>query len=265
MDHPPSTSETAFDCPLCGTFAAQTWYDSKSFQLSSDARTPVATRSAITETWIAAIKAAVDLKEEVKSEIIIKIRNKIKYEIYFLRTDPNNEYTNRLHNLWISECFNCNRLSLWGIDSLLHPARREGALPSEDMPGDVRTDYEEARTILNVSPRGSAALLRLAIQKLMIHLGEPGVNINDDIASLVRKGLEEKVRMALDAVRVIGNEAVHPGLMDLRDDRDTVLTLLNLINHVVAKMITGPKEVETIYSKLPEPKRKAIDQRDGRK
>jgi hypothetical protein len=125
-------------------------------------------------------------------------------------------------------------------------------------------DFQEAREIVNSSPRGAAALLRLCVQKLCKHLGEQGKNIDDDIASLVKKRLDPLVQKSLDIVRVIGNEAVHPGVLDLRDDRDTALRLFELINSIADQMISHPKNVTDLYEKLPENKRKRIEERDGK-
>lgn len=124
--------------------------------------------------------------------------------------------------------------------------------------------YEEAGKILTLSPRGAAALLRLAIQKLCALLGEKGKNIDEDIANLVKKGLSPLVQKALDSVRVIGNEAVHPGTLDLRDDVETATRLFEVVNIIAEQMISNPKHVEDLYAKLPEAKRKAIEKRDGK-
>lgn len=105
-------------------------------------------------------------------------------------------------------------------------------------------------------------MLRLSIQKLCASLGEKGKNIDDDIASLVTKGLNPLVQKSLDVVRVIGNEAVHPGVIDLKDDRDTALRLLDLVNVITDQMISHPKTIEQMYGKLPEEKRKAIEVRN---
>nr|WP_246787276.1 DUF4145 domain-containing protein [Rhizobium leguminosarum] len=126
-------------------------------------------------------------------------------------------------------------------------------------------DYDEARSIVQKSPRGAAALLRLAIQKLCKHLGESGKNINDDIASLVAKGLDYRIQKALDVLRVIGNEAVHPGTIDLNDDPNTAESLFKLFNLIVEKMISEPKLVEEVYASLPPEKLKQIEQRDKEK
>jgi hypothetical protein len=69
------------------------------------------------------------------------------------------------------------------------------------------------------------------------------------------------VQKALDAVRVIGNDAVHPGQIDT-DDPDTVGKLFSLTNLIVEYMITLPKQVDDIYSGLPEEKLKGIEDRD---
>jgi hypothetical protein len=96
-------------------------------------------------------------------------------------------------------------------------------------------------------------------------LGEGGKNLDDDIASLVRKGLPPLVRKALDAVRVIGNEAVHPGVLDLKDDIATATQLFATVNIIAEQMISNPKHVADLYDKLPDGKKKAIEQRDSKK
>lgn len=135
-------------------------------------------------------------------------------------------------------------------------------LPSPDMPEDLAKDFNEARNIFSDSPRASAALLRLTIQKLCIHLGQPGKNINSDIAALVKEGLSVKIQQSLDIVRVIGNNAVHPGEIDLNDNVDIVLALFGIINFIVEEMITRPRELDKIYNMLPENARKSIEVRD---
>ena len=134
--------------------------------------------------------------------------------------------------------------------------------PNTDLSEDIKRDYLEAALILQKSPRGATALLRLAIQKLCKQLGEEGEDLNKDIANLVKKGLPVKVQQSLDILRVIGNEAVHPGELDLRDDQATAEQLFKLINFIVEKMITEPKEIEAIYSKIPESKKQQINERD---
>ena len=148
---------------------------------------------------------------------------------------------------------------------MVWPQRGEGPDPNADLPDEVRTDYDEASTILDLSPRGAAALLRLCIQKLCKHLGEKGENINDDIKALVKKGVDVRVQRSLDVVRVIGNNAVHPGQIDLSDNRATAEMLFRLVNLIADKTITEPKHVEEVYGNLPEGARKAIEKRDGAK
>jgi len=131
------------------------------------------------------------------------------------------------------------------------------------MPEEIMKDYCEARSICSLSPRGATALLRLAIQKLCMHLGESGKNINTDIGNLVKKGLPVKIQQALDIVRVTGNNAVHPGEMQLEEDPETADSLFELVNLIVENQISQPKSIKELYEKLPQGPVDAIKKRDG--
>jgi hypothetical protein len=94
-------------------------------------------------------------------------------------------------------------------------------------------------------------------------LGEKGKNINDDIASLVSKGLPVEVQQALDFCRVIGNNGVHPGEIDLNDTPEVAHSLFSMVNFIVEDRISRPKKVAELYGKLPEAARAAIAKRDS--
>ncbi len=173
---------------------------------------------------------------------------------------------------WCAECAACGDASIWEMDKedvkngrLIHPGGIAAARPHEDMPADVALDFDEAAAIAFVSPRGAAALLRLAVQKLMIALGMPGKNINDDIGQLVKEGLPAQIQQALDYCRVVGNNAVHPGEMDLQDSPELVGALFEMINMIVDYRISQPKRVQELFAKMPAGAIAAIDRRDGNK
>lgn len=171
----------------------------------------------------------------------------------------------RIKEVEVVECFHCKKVTVWVNNKMVYPSSGTAPLANPDMPADIKIDYDEARSILELSPRGAAALLRLAIQKLCKHLGESGENINSDIANLVKKGLPEKLQKALDFVRVIGNNAVHPGQIDLTDDTVTAGKLFVFINIICDILITQPKNIDESYElTIPENLKDAIDKRDGR-
>ncbi|MBA8888704.1 hypothetical protein FHW12_002937 [Dokdonella fugitiva] len=169
-----------------------------------------------------------------------------------------------VHNLFIAQCVACSKLSLWKREEMIYPGATFGPEPNEDLSDDIKHDFQEARDIAVHSPRGAAALLRLCIQKLMRAVGESGRDIDSDIAKLVAKGLPPRVQKSLDIVRVIGNEAVHPGVLDLADDIHTVETLFGLLNSIADQLISHPAAIDRMYEALPEAKRIAIEARNAK-
>ncbi len=165
------------------------------------------------------------------------------------------------HPICTTICENCGKVCIWHKDMMIYPNRGSAPQPNPDMPEEVNKDYEEAASISIQSPRGAAALLRLAIQKLVVYLGGKGKNINEDIALLVRNGLPEKVQQALDVVRVVGNNAVHPGQIET-DDPEVVGNLFSLANVITEYMISMPNKISGLYKELPESAKKAVASRD---
>lgn len=170
--------------------------------------------------------------------------------------------TNEISDLKVAFCTHCGNYTLWHFERMIYPEDSGVRPPNPDLRDDIKEDYLEAKAIANKSPRGAVAILRLCIQKLCEQLGEKGKNLNDDIATLVKKGLPVKIQEALDVVRVIGNNAVHPCQIDIKDDRDTAMKLFELINLIADVMITQPKEVEKLYESLPKSQLEAIQKRD---
>jgi hypothetical protein len=162
-----------------------------------------------------------------------------------------------------SLCTHCDGMSIWLDGVLVKPAVSTVEPPHPDLPADVRELYEEAMAVGARSPRAAAALLRLALQRLTPHLGEPGKNINEDIKSLVAKGLPVMVQQALDVCRVVGNSAVHPLEINLDESPETAMVLFQMINLIVEDRISRPKDVAAAFNALPEGARAAIARRDG--
>ena len=192
------------------------------------------------------------LSQWIKSvEAVLKLNGKIK-ELEIWRNATLVGSNEEVHKLVLKQI----------ISKLTNESLPE---PHEDMPDTVKDDYEEARDVFQYSARSAAALLRLAIQKLCKELGEKGKNLNTDIGNLVKKGLPSHIQQALDIVRVIGNECVHPGVINVRDNPEVAMDLFGLVNDIVEDRIgseTKKTRIQAKYNLLPESKREEIEKRD---
>ena len=219
---PPKAFKSAFNCASCGAYAQQTWYGLGAAKIPDDA----------------------DLDPRVRDALATAIPRKL------------------VPNHFGSECAHCRVMAIWWKDDVIWPRIGVAPRPNQDMPPDSRRNYEEANSIVNDSPRAAAALLRLAIEELCVRLGAKGRTLNDRIGYLVNEGLSPRIQRALDVVRVTGNQAIHPGHIDMQDDVSTALSIFPLVNLITEEMISRPNRVNKLYEEVPTAIRASIEKRD---
>lgn len=261
----PQLGLASFSCPHCGAIAQQTWYRSYLVGFERKEKPEVikydlAIHVAIKERSSPSPEAAKEKKRLI--EFLDRLE---KHSVTYRTNEYSKSSTIELVNVALNHCYSCGGFGIWVQDELTFPQGEVAFVPHEEMPLTVRIDFDEAASIVVKSPRGAAALLRLCVQKLVKELGEPGVSLNDDIGSLVRKGkVSGAIQQALDVVRVVGNNAVHPGTINFDDDRTTATNLFGLVNLIVETAIAAPKHIQKMYENIvPESTKKAIEQRDA--
>ena len=162
----------------------------------------------------------------------------------------------------VRRCIHCGGKFFYENGELKYP-EPAFAVPEKEMPEDVKILFEEAASISNRSPRAACALLRLAIEQLCNDLNVIGDNIDAKIASLVKRGLTEDLQKALDVVRVVGNNAVHPGQIYFDvDDISTANMLFGLVNIITRRLISEPNSIQSFYNNLPKTIKEHVAKRD---
>ena len=240
----PEYKTLTFNCPHCNIYIHQNWFAICIDNIESIIRK--------FESWLQEYCQLCKLdNHQINSNHIVKSLIEVYYE---------NSY---IDNSYVAFCDHCNKYSIWVNEQIVYPDSPTAPLPVEDMPDSVKKLYNEARDIVNKSPRGACALLRLAIQLLIKELGENENNLNKAIGNLVQKGLPEKIQEALDSVRVIGNNAVHPEKINIQDKPEIADTLFKLVNIICERMITANKQIEEIYNTLPDTTKTSIQKRDN--
>lgn len=226
MNHfiPPTYAYPAFVCPYCGTKAQQTWIKAKNFSTAGSYLT-----------------------------------GEKKFELNDIGS-PTSEY-----KLAISRCQVCGEIIIWYKGNIIFPETSTVPAPHEMMPENVKEIYSEAASIFIKSAKSAAALLRLALQLLLKEIGGSGKNINSDIGSLLSKGIiKEDVQQACDILRIIGNNSVHPGQIDIKDTPEITKSLFDLLNFIVEENIEMPAKRKKLFDSLPDSAKEAIAKRDGK-
>ena len=234
-----------FTCPHCGYLAKQDWRNYKS--LSSLAN------KMFSHAFYDYRKSIHDYQQEAIEKFLNHMGN--KFESMLQAVIPS--------ELAFAECQSCEKVSLWINSVMVYPKNISIEHPNTDLNEDIINLYGEAAGILSDSPKGATALLRLALQKLLIQIGKEGTNINNDIKELVASGLSAKVQKSLDLLRVVGNNAVHPGQISLDDNSEIAIKLFKILNIIADEMISRPKEIEKLYDDIiPKETKDHIEQRD---
>lgn len=174
---------------------------------------------------------------------------------------------NRSYWLGHKEQYQSINTKLHGQGLMIWPNLSTAEHAHEDMPLDIKKDYEEARQVVGISPRAAVALLRLALQKLLAELGGTTGKIDGDIGELVANcTLSKRLEKMSDILRVAGNNSVHPDKIGLNLDGnpELVSVLFRLINTIVEEAITAPQALDDLYDLIPPNLKDGIETRNQR-
>ncbi len=154
-------------------------------------------------------------------------------------------------------CEQCKKWSYWYEGHMIIPSVAFVPPAHMDMPLECIADYNEARGVVDISARAASALLRLSLQKLMIVLGEAGRNINEDIENLVQKGLPIEVRQVLNSCHITDGNGI-----ESNDTQEGAYNLFRIINFIIEDRISKPRNIQSLFAKLPEHVKKTAYKRD---
>lgn len=248
MDSKPKYASQKFQCPHCHVVAQQTWLSG--YQLSS------VVFSLYNHIFLSYRVNIRDYQQEAIRGFLDTAKSKF----------PDNVNSYLPKDLSIATCEACGRYTLWRDREMVFPREIPIEPPNVDLNEEIKTLYDEASKIFLDSPRGSTALLRLALQMLLKQIGKEGKDINNDIRELVADGLSGKIQKALDLLRVVGNNAVHPGQISFDDNGEVALKLFKILNIIADEMITKPREIDTLYENVvPDETKGHIAKRDKKK
>jgi hypothetical protein len=200
--------------------------------------------------------------------------------IQFTSSFPHQPYYETLFNG--TQCSHCARVMIWHIDSsesgflqrqnqklylqhtdsgsikakIIYPETRSiGESPNEDIPPEIQKIYEEARAVAPHSLRAANALLRTVLEKMVIGNGGEGAKLYHKIKNLADKNvITGQWAETLQNVRILGNEAAHPGEINFDEEVDAAFTnsIFSCINAFAQQTYTRKREDAELAKKAAE-------------
>lgn len=104
-----------------------------------------------------------------------------------------------------------NKLNKTIEERIIWPQGASGNKLPEEVPDQFRSEYREASSLLNISPKASAAISRRLLQSVIREqYGIKKRSLDKEIEALLNLDIPSYLSEAIDAVRIIGNFAAHP-------------------------------------------------------
>ena len=197
-------------------------------------------------------------------------------EHYFLANRPHvvsEESSNDKITIQTMKCPNCHKVSvdIVGVGSqfpnrIMHfnPISLAKVYP-DYIPQAIRSDYEEAHAILNLSPKASATLSRRCLQGMIRDFwGISKARLVDEIDALKKESVDPSTKIVLDALRKLGNIGAHPEkdvnlIVDIEPSE--AHKLLEFIELLMQKWYIERHEHEKLLQKILEIDKDKQDQR----
>lgn len=172
--------------------------------------------------------------------------------------------------------------SQWGVaeQKIVYPQQvnsMQVPAPSKYMPEDVQSMYNEAASVFDISPRSSAALIRLALElllkKYLVNDGKK--HPLSEMIGMLSPHAPSLVTEFMDLIREKGNGEVHPELDKIEleklrhkwgditrePDKDEILYLFKYINFI-CELLGLRDKADKDFESIPKDKRNNIARRN---
>jgi hypothetical protein len=146
---------------------------------------------------------------------------------------------------------------------ILYPLIKKEKPPAigEDIDDDIVSIYNEAYSIIELSPVAACAMLRICIEKIIKRYGKhtfkEGTNIDkvhlNNFIENIKSTIPLIIYQTLHIIRIIGNGVIHDGrlmLDDPNENKDMAYELANFIPLIVSELIIRPKYLEELHQKF---------------